>query len=661
MIGRACFRLCVLGFGVALFLACNTDDDTPAGPCANGVRDQDEVGVDCGGTCGVLCDGAECTTDANCKSGKCENGSCAASAGKTCGVGLPNPCDDNNPCGVDQDCRTDYCDVTCKPPPSNVHTDGRRNGGEADVDCGGTVKDKPCAAGQRCIGDDDCEGKCTNKKCDAPSITDGKKNGDETDVDCGGATAPKCVLDKACKKNDDCELDACTNDKCVTPTATDGVKNGKETDVDCGGPGVTGYVAPRCTVEKACADKGDCKTGACSPLKKCAVASCATAETAGITTCGAKEVGDPAAVHDSCCKSLPMPTRTMRRLDKYEITAGRFRTFLTTAGPNIRAWLQAYAAANANSQIAKLFTQFPVVKDIFPAADRFDNVNLTAHMGLDIDNYDGNRGCYNGTGSYSGNTYWMDDTHQADFGLPTRTLPRTTSDAKPLNCAQPLMFAAFCAWDGGELATAADYLDVWPTAQTFPWGNTNLCTEGGGLGVPGNYKPCNAFNWCNGGFRNGGFECQNLSLNIPGGSAPGIFYQFPLGTDLGNDTSPLIGAPGRFQQDVTMAKGEGEGWFDLFGNLGEYTGDFTAPGASPVLSTFCDMSAAPMAGKPTCTRAQRPGQTGTLYSGVPQVGMVGSSWEGHQYTKTNWPASGLPSTFQYGKFGARCVRPAASY
>ena len=51
---------------------------------------------------------------------------------------------------------------------------------------------------------------------------------------------------------------------------------------------------------------------------------------------------------------------------------------------------------------------------------------------------------------------------------------------------------------------------------------------------------------------------------------------------------------------------------------------------------------------------------GTLHTGIPQIGLVGNSWEGHQYNKTS-KASSLPATFQYGKFGARCVRPATPY
>jgi hypothetical protein len=305
-----------------------------------------------------------------------------------------------------------------------------------------------------------------------------------------------------------------------------------------------------------------------------------------------------------------------------------------------------------------MLASYPVLLNLFPQADRNDNMSLTAHMSFDIDNYDGNRGCYNDDGSYSANTYWQDAAHLSDFGLPPRSLARTVSDEKSLNCAQPIMFTAFCAWDGGELAMLADFHDVWPTAQSFPWGNANHCTQGGGLGGPGDYKPCPAYNLCNGGYENGGFKCQNLSLAVNG--EPGVFYEFPLGTDRAKDNSPLIAAPGRFPLDETNAKSGGEGWRDLFGNLAEYTGDFS-PAAQPgILTTFCDMSAGPVGGQATCTRVKREGQTGTLHTNIPQVGLVGSAWEGHQYGPGK-PDSTIPATFQYGKFGARCVRPANPY
>ncbi len=43
--------------------------------CFDHVKDGDEVGVDCGGSCGA-CTGAACTSDASCSSGQCRNGVC---------------------------------------------------------------------------------------------------------------------------------------------------------------------------------------------------------------------------------------------------------------------------------------------------------------------------------------------------------------------------------------------------------------------------------------------------------------------------------------------------------------------------------------------------------------------------------------------------------
>jgi hypothetical protein len=252
----------------------------------------------------------------------------------------------------------------------------------------------------------------------------------------------------------------------------------------------------------------------------------------------------------------------------------------------------------------------------------------------------------------------MDPAHYADYQLPARSLPRSVSDEKSLNCQMPIMLTAFCAWDGGEMATYDDYLDVW--TQAYPWGPTDLNRPN--------------YNWCNGTYGNGGFLCQCDGVNNVGPLCPaggfavngesGVFYEFPIGTDRGKDNEPLIGAPGRFTTDASATKSNGESWYDLYANLAEYTGDF-AVNPNATLQTFCDLSAAPVAGQPTCTRANpsspaNPKGPGTLYNGIPQIGMVGVSWEGHQYGKTS-KASNLPATFQYGKFGARCVRPADPY
>ena len=642
---------------------CSTDSECGGTKCENGTCSTEQAVCSSAGHPGSApsCDGEPCTDNSACVSGACAGGKCGPSANKTCGVGLAAPCNAGDGCQQDSDCQSDYCDANghaCAAPPANVHTDGRRNGGETGIDCGGT-SGTPCPGGQKCKTSDDCQSLCNAQGvCDPPSATDGKKNGDESDIDCGGATAPKCVQGKICKVNADCQLDACTNGACAKPAKDDGVKNGSETDVDCGGAGVSEgdftYKAPRCTEGRACAAATDCTTShGCSPKGICTIPSCATAETAGITTCGAGETPEPTAKHETCCRSLALPTRTTRRLDKYEITSGRMRVFVTAVGPNIRQWVADYAKNNPSSQLAGILSAAPVLADLYPAADRFEALSLTAHLSHDIDNYGGIRGCYNGDGDSSANTYWMDAVHYSDFGLPPRILDRTISDEKPINCQMPIMLAAFCAWDGGELATLDDYWDAWGPAD-YPWGATAT-------------RP--SYNWCNGDYGNGGFQCQcdgvhnvsDATLACPAGGfdfngEAGVFYEYPVGTDRTKDNEPLIAAPGRFTTDASAIKSNGESWFDLGGNMAEMTGDFV-----PSASDFCDLSADPAPGAATCTRKENgsPGAAdigpGTHYLNIPNVGVIGDTWEGHQYKRgkaNSWPATG-----QYGKFGGRCVRP----
>ena len=100
-----------------------------------------------------------------------------------------------------------------------------------------------------------------------PTCTDGKKNGAETDVDCGGGACPKCAGKKGCASGGDCLSGVCTSGKCAEATCTDKVKNGAETDVDCGGG-----TCPKCAYGEGCKAGGDCVTASC----KSKVCACTT-------------------------------------------------------------------------------------------------------------------------------------------------------------------------------------------------------------------------------------------------------------------------------------------------------------------------------------------------------------------------------------------------
>jgi hypothetical protein len=161
-----------------------TVDDTTGGDqtCVDGVRNQDETDVDCGGqTCPACGPGQRCGEASDCTSGVCDEGLCR-----------PPACDD-----------------------------GVRNGDEIDVDCGGSCG--PCGPNQNCLDDDDCASNvCADGVCVAASCRDGVQNGMETDVDCGGPSCPACPEGGTCQEHGDCATAFCGGDgtclvvECVT-------------------------------------------------------------------------------------------------------------------------------------------------------------------------------------------------------------------------------------------------------------------------------------------------------------------------------------------------------------------------------------------------------------------------------------------------------------
>ncbi len=511
---------------------------------------------------------------------------------------------------------------------------------------------------------------------------------------CGVGFPDMCLTGERCRDSDDCE-GLCTLGVCAAPSYTDGKLSPSlgETDVDCGGPAAAADPALRCEPEAACVGDTDCKSEACSPKTKTCAAGRSCSSTAaqgvsGIETCGAGETPAPAG-HESCCATLPLPVTTTRRLDKYEITAGRIRRFVAAitaqyAGvANVRAWAKAYAAANPTSQLGVIDANYPGLLDIMPAtATPAARLSLVTALGLfSVDPINASDGCYVGNGSEGHSTYFWDAATRNVFRMPPRVHAQGTLDEKPINCTNSLMYMAFCAWDGGELARMEDYREV--------WGN-----QPAAVGTATIYHPWDAllsigqFNWRNGqhGVPPGGFTCP---IDWPGcvpmplppavGPTQAVFYRYPTrnadnsAINLANDSSPLMSAPGRFTMDVTAAtSANGQGWYDVAGLDLETGWVDNPPSAAPVpvnsrIMDYCDTSASPGAGETGCTRVDTGGvaRNGVLrYSGpLPHLPLVGYSWEGHaRYNeaylagRTANPNSWKPVTWQYGKAGGRCAR-----
>ncbi|APR86743.1 Flagellar hook-length control protein FliK [Minicystis rosea] len=137
-------------------------------------------------------------------------------------------------------------------------TDGKRNGDETGVDCGGGTCEA-CPAGQGCVVGTDCASLvCKGGTCVAAKCDDEVKNGEETDADCGGPTCGKCTDGATCKGAMDCASAVCDEGKCVPAACADGVKNGSETATDCGGG-----VCAGCAPGMACGVAADCESAIC--------------------------------------------------------------------------------------------------------------------------------------------------------------------------------------------------------------------------------------------------------------------------------------------------------------------------------------------------------------------------------------------------------------
>jgi len=287
---------CVLpidGQGVVPSESCAADTDCASKHCQNGacqaascddgIANQGEVDVDCGGPCPLRCAlGSLCKADSDCDAGlfcpagsrKCALVSCqdglrnGSEILADCGGGACPGCPTGTPCTTGADCLSAVCNAgacaagTCR--------DGVKNQTEVDVDCGGSCP--ACAPGRACNAAADCQSRVCAAAgcrggvelcCQTPTCDDGVANGTEPTIDCGNAQCGACALGSACTANAQCGTGLCTNGKCQLPPCANGQRDGDETDVDCGG-----RCGP-CAPGFACASDTGCQSGICQDGRCC--------------------------------------------------------------------------------------------------------------------------------------------------------------------------------------------------------------------------------------------------------------------------------------------------------------------------------------------------------------------------------------------------------
>jgi len=639
----------------------NSPIDCPTGqtctcipPAPNdGVKNDSETGVDCGGGTSPGSDGAPACAD-----------------GQACVLG------------------TDCVDLVCAPGPLAAPSPGG-----APVNCG---------MGQMCT-------------CQKATHIDGIKNDSETDIDCGGGFlasgtanassdgASPCADARACQLGTDCLSAYCSQ---ISRTCVDGqscsglIQAAHIMDVvGCyGGAGNPPLVCPvgSCNMTTYdCVDaKGDV-AGIPDPN--------GAGQNAGIDTCGYGEATDMMGqAHESCCQSLPLVVSTgctaascpagemcvngscEVRLDKYEVTTGRLRQFVewvnlqeTGTGYNLRAWVA--AQIQAGTPFATLFLEefagstalMNQMAALLPQSnDSGDALNIVQQLGgttMDPGYPSDVQGCFLGDGAFGASTYWWNALDEQAVGSPPRSFTQDYYDVKPENCVPYWIAAAFCAWDGGRLPTLAEDRAAYGTA-TYPWGSTvppHLFTGGG---------PAGGQTFLNAAEAAGDTITQytvDWADGSPTSGAQGDFYFYPsfansnptisITDTLSNglDLSVYIAAPGRFTNDRTTARtalGDNEGWQDFGANLMELM-EWTTTLTST--DTFCDTTGT--GGSPDLGVCSRSTPSGTMNgiiraTNMPVIEWEGGSWEGHGIAYHNATYT-FPMQTQYGKAGFRCARP----
>lgn len=457
-----------------------------------------------------------------------------------------------------------------------------------------------------------------------PGCNNGVRDGSETGIDCGGSSCVACNAQGTKPAADGGGPGGPDGAVPEPPGGIDGFKDGTETDVDCGGPD-----APKCAEGKGCLVDSDCDVAACSYAKICiSVPSCAVH--LGGDTCGIGEVGEPGAKHESCCRSLVVPGYTDPAhpgktvyLDKYEITAGRVRAFVDRlardngGNPDVKGWIakntpQIWDPAwnlflptdteGGTTTIGRRLLGDPRPEDAVPpelpgpgvilppATDQVRHMGTNYQFGSEIyvDLHGNNCATY--PGSFGFPTYYYPPAILMRDGQATRSDGLTASgqhiaakdllDVKAMNCITNAMLVAFCAWDGGQLATDAvlDFVTASPPSLGNDSGcGTQIDNHGELLG-----------NIFTGTIQTGG-RCASVPLinatfdagdNLPvaGSSLNAHNYHYP---DTGAQTSDKaweIAAPGRAsraepvlgqQADVVRINPGDEPWMDLNGNVSE--------------------------------------------------------------------------------------------
>ena len=407
----------------------------------------DEVGAD--GSSGGTGDGGGGPTGTSGTSGTSGN-----PAGTRCAA---PPCADGDQCIAGADCASGSCvEGLCAAP---TCLDKTKNGKETDLDCGGSCVTR-CGVNKACAVADDCaDGNCTAGLCGPPTSGDKRRNGNETDIDCGSSnagiptSAPRCDAGKTCKADVDCTSGGCNVDGRCAWARSCTVKNGGTT---CGAGDVT----------HADREHEDCCTSVEVPaynLEGYANASAVRVDKYQITSGRMRRFLD--AVNGNVQGWVATNRAKVLAPDQLP---GSFDPYLPTGftQPDSADICRPEGTAPGD----------PSMPCNYGALNHVSGYRFNNEPGGD-----GGYGCNMGVGAYGARTFYLTDAELAALNPDANNretqhvVDRDRVEQKAMNCATYYMLAAFCAWDGGRLETLADYNAAYggngPSGRRYPWGS----------------------------------------------------------------------------------------------------------------------------------------------------------------------------------------------
>lgn len=318
--GAACATKCEVGKACKLPADCASaycdGSKCVATACEDNKLSAGETDTDCGGTCAKTCGLKQgCKVGGDCASAVCNGSVCVAGScwdGKKtdnegdvdCGGACEAKCSTGAKCVKGDDCASKVCSAggACV----LTHCDdGLLSGDETAIDCGGSCKTK-CLLSKGCKADGDCfSGACavSSQVCVSSACYDQQLNKGETDVDCGGPCKP-CAVGQKCSQEADCNSEACQGqpadgESCDLCAPTNTCSNGTcaLVKVKCPDDGNV------CTVEKCAAADGSCSTApkVCDDGNVCSDDSCHTTNGCVNTANGAKcDDNESCTLNDVC-------------------------------------------------------------------------------------------------------------------------------------------------------------------------------------------------------------------------------------------------------------------------------------------------------------------------------------------------------------------------